>query len=222
MTVSLVEVAPSVIRQLKVASVARARIGWSSAGVSAASVVRKASIVAMLGASIPHPLAIPPTVKPSPRTTASLGRVSVVRMPLAASRPPLARQRLAKRRDRAQNLAHRQAVSDQPGRADQHVAAVAADRRRRRVAHRLGVGAALGPGPGIGIARIDDDARRHPRRGGEPLDAGVDRRRAKLVGGEHGRGRHRLAVVGRQQRGVAPLGLDPGGEPGGDETLRRQ
>ena len=45
-------------------------------------------MVAMLGASMPQPLAIPPTVKPSPRTTASLGRVSVVRMPLAASTWP--------------------------------------------------------------------------------------------------------------------------------------
>jgi hypothetical protein len=42
-------------------------------------------MVAMFGASMPQPLAIPPTVQPSPRTSDSLGRVSVVRMPLAAS-----------------------------------------------------------------------------------------------------------------------------------------
>ena len=60
MTVSLVDVAPSVTRALKVASAARNRIGFNSSGDSAASVVRKASMVAMFGASIPQPLAMPP------------------------------------------------------------------------------------------------------------------------------------------------------------------
>ena len=45
----------------------------------------------------------------------------------------------------------------------------------------------------------------------QPIDAGVDRGRAKLVGGEDGGGRHWSAVLGRQQRNIAPLGLDPGG-----------
>ncbi len=45
-------------------------------------------MVAMLGAIMPQPLAIPPTVKFDPRTTTSLGLWSVVRMPRAASSPP--------------------------------------------------------------------------------------------------------------------------------------
>ena len=45
-------------------------------------------MVAMFGASIAAPLAIPPTVKPGPRTTVSLRCVSVVRMASAAATPP--------------------------------------------------------------------------------------------------------------------------------------
>ena len=41
-------------------------------------------MVAMFGASMAAPLAIPPTVKPSPATTTSLGTVSVVMMARAA------------------------------------------------------------------------------------------------------------------------------------------
>ena len=47
-------------------------------------------MVAMLGAIMPQPLAMPPSVKVEPLTTASLGTVSVVRMPLAASSAPSA------------------------------------------------------------------------------------------------------------------------------------
>ena len=121
MTVSLVDVAPSVIRQLKVASAARNRIGWSSSGDSSASVVRKASIVAMFGASIPQPLAIPPTrnrlrdhrlLGPRVGGQDALGRVAMA----------VAAERLAEPRNRGQDLAHRQAETDQAGRADQHVA----------------------------------------------------------------------------------------------------
>ena len=41
-------------------------------------------MVAMLGASMAAPLAMPPTVKPSPATTTSFGHVSVVMMARAA------------------------------------------------------------------------------------------------------------------------------------------
>ncbi len=55
---------------------------------TSASVVQTASMVAMLGASMAAPLAMPPTVKPSPRTTTSLGTVSVVMIARAAKAPP--------------------------------------------------------------------------------------------------------------------------------------
>ena len=53
----------------------------------------------------------------------------------------------------------------------------------------------------------------------QPLEAGLDRRRAELVLGEDGGGRHRLAVVGGQQADVAAAGLDPGMKAGGDEAF---
>jgi hypothetical protein len=49
--------------------------------------VSTASIVAMSGASMAAPLAMPPTTKPSPGTTVSLRRVSVVMIASAAALP---------------------------------------------------------------------------------------------------------------------------------------
>ena len=130
-----------------------------------------------------------------------------------------AAQRSGKYRDCIDDLAHWQAVSDQPGRADQHLATRAANRPCRRFAHRLAVGAALGAGAGIGIARIDDHPARHPAIGLEPLETGLDRRRAELVLREYRRTRHCLAIVGRQQRSVSAASFDPRGMPGCHEPL---
>ena len=74
-------------------------------------------------------------------------------------------------------------------------------------------------GAGIGVARIDDDRRRPAAVGGEPLATELDRRRGELVLGEDGRARHRLAVVGREQRHVEAAPLDPGVAAGGDEAF---
>jgi hypothetical protein len=64
----------------------------SSAGVTLASVVKNASMVARFGAIMPAPLAIPPTWQPTPEavkpTATCLGRVSVVMIARAASAPP--------------------------------------------------------------------------------------------------------------------------------------
>ena len=141
-------------------------------------------------------------------------------MPLAASRWPSRLSVSPSLGNGGEDLAHRQAEADQAGRADQHVARIAADRFGRRGAHRLGIGAALGAGAGIGVAAVDDHARRMAARHVEPLEAGLDRRRAELVLGEDGGGRHRLAVVGGQQADVAAAaGLDPGGKARGDEAF---
>src|SRR6185312_12906782 len=90
MAVSLVDIAPSTFKVLKLSSAARLRICWSAERGTSASVVRKASIVAMFGAIIPQPLAIPPMVKLEPRITTCFGRWSVVRIPRAASSLPSA------------------------------------------------------------------------------------------------------------------------------------
>ena len=84
-TVSLVDVAPSTVMTLNDALTASRRAACRVPGSTAASVVHNASIVAMFGASMPAPFAMAPTVKPSARTSASLGTVSVVMMARAAA-----------------------------------------------------------------------------------------------------------------------------------------
>ena len=62
MQVSLVEVSPSTVTQLKVLSVTRDSAACSSGASTGASVVMNASSVAMSGWIIPAPLAVPPIV----------------------------------------------------------------------------------------------------------------------------------------------------------------
>ena len=65
---SLVEVQPSTTCALKLsATPACSDVAAGRPGSTAASVVSTASIVAMFGASIAAPLAMPPTTKPAPR-----------------------------------------------------------------------------------------------------------------------------------------------------------
>ncbi len=89
-TVSFVDVHPSLTMRLKLASTAARSDSCNMSGSAAASVVRTASIVAMFGASIAAPLAMPPTQKPGRTTRLSLGTVSVVMMARAAAVPPWA------------------------------------------------------------------------------------------------------------------------------------
>ena len=90
--VSLVEVSPSMEIMLKVASVTWWMAFCSMAGLMAQSVVTKHSMVAMLGWIMPLPLEMPPTFTALPPSStwaaASLGRVSVVIMAVAAPREP--------------------------------------------------------------------------------------------------------------------------------------
>ena len=89
MTVSLVDVHPSDdMRVEALRDPGPQDVGERAGARPAASVVSTASIVAMFGASIAAPLAMPPTVKPAPRTTLSLRWVSVVRIASAAAAPP--------------------------------------------------------------------------------------------------------------------------------------
>ena len=86
-TVSLVEVLPSTVIALNDEATASRSDCCKVLPSTAASVVQTASIVAMSGASIAAPLAMPPTLKSSPATTASLGTVSVVMIARAAWAP---------------------------------------------------------------------------------------------------------------------------------------
>ncbi len=82
------EVSPSTVTALNVSWTPSASSAWSTAGVRFASVATKPSMVAMSGAIMPEPLAIPAIrtrVPPiSASATAPLGKVSVVMMARAA------------------------------------------------------------------------------------------------------------------------------------------
>ena len=69
-SVSLVEVSPSMVMALKVSSAAGASISRNGPGSIAASVKRKASMVAMSGAIMPAPLAMPLMVTGTPSISA--------------------------------------------------------------------------------------------------------------------------------------------------------
>jgi hypothetical protein len=88
MTVSFVDMHPSVSRRSKLWFVA-ARSAWSRAGWSTfASVVMTTSMVASPGASMPAPLAMPPIVYPAGDSRlAVFATVSVVMIASAASCP---------------------------------------------------------------------------------------------------------------------------------------
>ena len=65
-SVSLVEVSPSTVIALNERALARVTIAWSTGAGIAASVKTKASMVAMSGAIIPEPLAMPETMRGTP------------------------------------------------------------------------------------------------------------------------------------------------------------
>ena len=79
---------PSESTRSKVVAVAARSATSSPSAPATASVVSTTSIVARPGASIPAPLAMPPTMKPAPRTVTVFGTVSVVMIASAAAAPP--------------------------------------------------------------------------------------------------------------------------------------
>ncbi|CCH71807.1 hypothetical protein BN11_110027 [Nostocoides australiense Ben110] len=87
-TVSLVDIQPSESIRSKVLAVAARSAASRSAGATWASVVSTTSMVAKAGASMPAPLAMPPTLHPGPEYAAVLATVSVVMIASAAAGPP--------------------------------------------------------------------------------------------------------------------------------------
>ncbi len=85
---SLVLVSPSIVSALKVAPTAPRSARRSSAGSTARSVTRYASIVAIRGMIMPAPFAKPASAPPRPRRNTSLGSLSVVRIARAAASKP--------------------------------------------------------------------------------------------------------------------------------------
>ena len=98
-SVSEVEVSLSTVMALNEASVASAKSGCRIEAGRAASVTAKASMVAMSGAIMPEPLAMPAMVTATPSIStlaaAPLGKVSVVMIARAAASTPSPRSSVA-------------------------------------------------------------------------------------------------------------------------------
>ena len=118
---SLVDMQPSESTRSKVAGGPQRNASSSTVASAIASVVSTQSMVAIAGASIPAPFAIPPTFQPAPAITAFFGRVSVVMIAAAAAGPPSA-ESPPRGPHPGQQLVHRQPLADQAGRADRDLA----------------------------------------------------------------------------------------------------
>ena len=116
-------------------------------------------MVAMSGATMPEPLAIPASVTGTPWIAAvaiaPLAKVSVVMIACAAASMPSARRPAASSSTRAVIFSTAQALADHAGGGDEHLVRPAAERRCHRL--RLGPdgGVALAAPEHVGIAGID-------------------------------------------------------------------
>ncbi len=133
--------------------------------------------------------------------------------------PALGRELPRQVRDVAQDRLHRQRRADDPGRADHDVTVGDLQRFAGRRGHQLRVLVAGLAGPGIGVARVDDHRRGLAAVGGERGAIELDRGSDELVLGEHPGARHRLQVLGREQRHVELAPLDTRMAAGSDEPL---
>ena len=191
-------------------------------GATAASVVSTASIVAMLGASIAAPLAIPPMRQPSPSTVTVFGTVSVVMIARAAAGPPSAAR--GRRRRAGMPRAQRRGIerdADEPGRAHEDMLGRrCTDGGGSERGHLLG-DLDVGAGGAVGVAAVEHDGARLTAGRLEMALGDAHRTGAGEVLGEHaGRG-DRLAVVGGDDGEVGGAGrLDADVAAGGDEPLR--
>ena len=120
-TVSLVDMQPSESSRSKETRVAARSARSAVVRRRTASVVSTTSIVASWGASMPAPLAIPPTDHPSPSTTTCLLTVSVVMIASAAAVPAVLVERADGGVDAGQQVLARVGQPDEPGRADDDV-----------------------------------------------------------------------------------------------------
>ena len=204
---------PSTVTALKVSTTASLSIACKAGAAISASVNRKESMVAMSGAIMPAPLAMPLTVTVAlpmrAAAVATLGKVSVVMIALAAARksPGLARGHEA--------VHHRaeffgvERLADHAGGGKENLCRFAARGLGGERGGELGRGAAVFAGEGVGVAGIDHQ---RPRcfRALELRPAPFDRRRGAFRAREHAGGR-RAGIEQRQQHvgavGIADAGL---------------
>ena len=87
-TVSLVDMQPSLSTRSKLSPAGLGQLITQPAGSTTASVVINTSMVARPGASMPAPLAMPPTDQPSSASWPAWPPMSVVMIASAAACPP--------------------------------------------------------------------------------------------------------------------------------------
>ena len=175
-------------------------------------------MVARLGASMPAPLAMPPTDQPAgAAATAVLATESVVMIASAASGPPSAASAGRGLLDAGQQLVHRQPLADQAGRADRDVGGAESPAGAATCSAVAWVSAKpAGAGAGVGPAGVEHD-RPHDA-AGEHLLGPQHRRGLDPVGGEHPGGGVPRPVVDDQGHVGRAAGLEPGGDAGGPEA----
>ena len=166
-TVSLVDMQPSESTRSNVVRAVAARSApvEQRPASATASVVRTTSIVASPGASMPAPLAMPPTTKPAPLTAHGLGdrvgghdrRRPRRRRPRRSAAPD------GRASTPAQQQVHRQPLADQAGRADRDLAGAAAEQLGDVLGGGVGVLEAGRAGAGVGAAGVEHDGAQ-PRR----------------------------------------------------------
>ncbi len=135
-SVSEVEVSPSMVTALKVSATPSLSRLCSTGAAIGASVKTKDSMVAMSGAIMPAPLAMPQMVTGVPPTraiaAAPLGKVSVVMIAAAASSQLPGAASAAKPIHHAGELAGIERLADHAGRGQEHLRRLAAQRPPRR------------------------------------------------------------------------------------------
>ena len=140
-TESLVEHSPSTVIALKVSSVTSARARWRRAGAIAASVVRKPSIVAIIGSIIPAPFTMPPTAK-SPaelltRSAASFGRQVGRHDRFCCGATGISAEHPDRVLEATRDLVNVEMETDDAGRGDERMLDRTSDRPRRDCRHLL-------------------------------------------------------------------------------------
>ena len=214
---SFVDMQPSASSRSKV--VRTAPRSAASGSATTASVVSTHSMVARLGASIPAPLAMPPSVQPpGSLDTASLATVSVVRMASAAAAPPSTVRVAAA----AETPGSKRVIgSRSPINPVEHTTTSPAPMPRWAAtvfSRGVGVREPVRSGAGIGAAGVEHDG---PRAAvGQDLLRPQNRRRLHPVCGEHSGGSVERAVVDDQGEVPAAGRLQTGGHSGGPEALR--
>ena len=143
-----------------------ARSAVSSAAESAiASVVSTTSMVASPGASMPAPLAIPPTVNPPTVTCGGLGHRVGGHDRGGGIQSAARGGRAGGAVDTGKQLVHRQPQTDQPGRRDRHPLRRDDQQFTDMLCGGHGVGITLGTGAGVGAAGVQHDGGEFRRRG---------------------------------------------------------